>query len=68
MYQERENQVADDELEVGESTRVLAAELTEQGMEHVVSAFCDHVRLFYCAFINTLIKKFPFQSSLLSDL
>ena len=67
VYQERENQVADDELEVGDSTRVLAAELTEQGREHV-SAFCDHVRLFYCAFVNTLMKEFPFQSSLLLDL
>ena len=67
-YQDRENLVIDDDLEVGEATRMLALELTEQGMEHVVSAFFKHVRLFYCAFVNTLMKKFPFQSSLLSDL
>ena len=39
MYQDRENQVMDDDLEVGETTRMLALELMEQGMEHVVSAF-----------------------------
>ena len=68
MYQDRENKVMDDDLEVGETTRMLALELTEQGMEHVVSAFFEHVRLFYCAFVSTLMKKSPFQSSLLSDL
>ena len=67
-YQDRENQVSDDDLEVGDATRALALELTEQGMEHVVSSFFDSVRLFYAAFVTTLIKKFRFQSSLLSDL
>ena len=37
-------------------------------MEHVVSSFFYYVRLFYAAFVTTLMKKFPFQSSLLSDL
>ena len=68
MYQYRENQVMDDDLEVGETTRMLALELTEQGMEHAVSAFFEHAQLFYCAFVSTPMKKFPFQSSLLSDL
>lgn len=47
-YQECENQVSDDQLEVGEATCVLASELIKQGMEHVVSAFFDHVRLLLC--------------------
>ena len=67
-YEDCENQVSDDDLEVGDATRTLALELTENGMEHVVSSFFDHVRLFYAAFVTTLIKKFPFKSSLLSDL
>jgi hypothetical protein len=37
-------------------------------MEHIVLDFYGHVRHFYCTFINTLVKKFPFQSTLLSDL
>ena len=42
--------------------------MIEQVMEHVVSAFLDHVRRLYCEFVQTLIKKFQFQSTLLSDL
>lgn len=63
-YEDPENQVMDNNLEVGESTRNLAAEMIEEGMEHIVSAFVGHVRLFYCRFVD---KKFPFQSTLLSD-
>ncbi len=61
----------DDDLEVGESTRNLAAEMIDrEGMENIVSTFLrlGHVRLFYCPFVDTLKKKFPFQSTLLSDL
>ena len=36
MYQ---NQLMDDDLDIGETTRMLALELVEQGMEHVVSFF-----------------------------
>ena len=57
-YQDRENQVCDDDLEVGDATRALALHLTKQGMEHIVSSFFDHIRLFYAAFV----KKFPFNS------
>ena len=38
-YQHHENQVRDDDLEVGDATRALALHLTEQGMEHIVFLF-----------------------------
>ena len=36
-YEDPENQLSDDDLEVGESTRVLASDMTEQSMENIVS-------------------------------
>lgn len=68
MFEEREYQLTDENFEIGETTKVLVVELTLQGEEHIVSKFYDHVRLFYSALVRTLFKKFPFQSTLLSDL
>ena len=39
-----------------------------QGYEDVVCKFYDHVRLFFSALVRTLMKKIPFQSTLLSDM
>ena len=55
MYQDRENQVMNDNFEEVRPSRMLAFELTEQGTEHVVSVLFEHVRLFYCAFVSTLL-------------
>ena len=67
-YDAGDNQVDDDGLEIGQGVRVLAVAMMEDGMNREVQAFFDHVRLFYEAFIRTIIKKFPFKSTLLSDL
>ena len=67
-YQDSDNQLMDDDMEVGEQTRVLALEMVEDGMEHLVTAFYGCVREFYVKLVDTIMKKFPFESSLLSDL
>lgn len=46
-YENHENQLTDDELEVGDNTRHLAPVMTEDGMEHIVSAFfCKNMSVF----------------------
>ena len=67
-YRNSENQLTNVEIEVGEDAQQLASDMIKEGMDHVVSAFYDHVRQFYTVFIDTLLKKFPFESSLLSVL
>ena len=68
LYNDRSNQVEDAELEIGQDARVLAVAMEEDGQHREVQVFFDHVRLFYEAFICKLLKKFPFKSTLLSDL
>ena len=68
LYNDRSNQVEDAELEIGQDARVLAVAMEEDGQHGEVQVFFDHVRLFYEAFICKLLKKFPFKSTLLSDL
>ena len=67
-YDTAANQLGNDEVEVGEEARTLTDSLCDEGMEPEVNLFFDHVRLFYSILVKTLIKKFPFHSTLLSDL
>ena len=67
-YDTAANQLGNDEVEVGEEARNLADSLREEGIEPAVNLFFDHVRLFYSILVKTLIKKFPFTSTFLSDL
>ena len=67
-YRRSENQLPDAELSVSEGAQQLIYEMIEEGMEDIVSAFYGSVREFYCMFIDTLLKKFPFNSSFLADL
>lgn len=62
------NQLEDEALEVGDKARSLANSLREEGMGAEVDRFFQHVRLFYAKFASTVFKKFPFNSTLLSDL
>lgn len=68
LYDVRSNQVENADIEIGQDARVLAVEMEEDGQFREIKAFLDHVRLFYEAFICKLMKKFPFKSTLLSDL
>lgn len=67
-FEEQSNQLDDDNLEVGESAWLLAQDLRENGMGPEVDIFFHHVRLFYTSFVKTLLKKFPFGSTILCDL
>ena len=67
-YADSDKQVNDDDLEIGQDTRVLAVTMVEDGYDREVRAFYGHVRSFYEVFVRTIIKKFPFKSTLLSDL
>lgn len=42
--------------------------MTEEEKEDIVLAFYRSVLEFYCVFVDALMKKFPFKSSLLVDL
>ena len=53
LYKTRSNQVGNAELEIGQDARVLAVVMEEDGQHREVQAFCDHVHLFYEAFICT---------------
>ena len=46
----------------------MAESLLEDGMTLEVKRFFEHVRIFYVKFVATMFKKFPFNSTLLSDL
>ena len=67
-YETHEHQLSNDKLEIGESAKALTIEMIIQGYEDVVCKFYDHVRLFFSALVRTLMKEFPFQSTLLSDM
>ena len=67
-YETHEHQISNDKLEIGESTKALTIEMIIQGYEDVVRKFDDYVRLFFSALVRTLMKKFQFQSTLLSDM
>ena len=67
-YADSDKQVNDDDLEIGQDARVLAVTMVEDVYDREVQAFYGHVRSFYEVFVHTIIKKFPFKSTLLSDL
>lgn len=67
-YKTSENQLENDEVDIGEETRTLAERLCEDGMEPEVNSFFDHVRLFYTLLVEKIFQKFPFSSTFLSDL
>lgn len=67
-FEEPSNQLDDDKVEVGQKARLLAQDLRENGMGPKVDTFFHHVRHFYTTFVKTLLKKFPFGSSILPDL
>ena len=67
-YDTAANQLGNNEIDVGVDAQVLSDSLCDEGMEPEVNKCFDHVRLFYCTFVKTLIKKFPFTSTFLSDL
>ena len=68
-HKAEDNQLGNDDLEVGKAARAFAMTLSEEeGLEPEVQLFYKHVHAFYCALINKIFEKFPFNSSLLSDL
>ena len=67
-FKEPSHQLDEETLEVGEEARVLAKNLQEEGMGPEVSHFFHHIKVFYTTFVKTLMKKFPFHSTVLCDL
>ena len=67
-FKEPSSQLNDDQLEVGEEARQLDQRQREDGMGAEVDIFFHRVRLFYVTFVKTLMKKFPFGSTVLCDL
>ena len=67
-YEDQNHQLDDDKLEIGEAAQSLAHNLCEDGMGQEVNNFLRSVRTFYATFVKTLVKKFPFGSTVLSDL
>ena len=67
-YEDRNHQLDDETIEVGEKARSLAHNLCENGMGREVESFFRSARTFYVAFVKTLVKKFPFGSTILCDL
>ena len=67
-YENPDHQLDDDKLEVGEAAQLLAHNLCENGVGQEVESFSCSVRTFYATFVKTLVKKFPFGSTILCDL
>ena len=62
------HQLDDERIEVGEKARLLAHDLRENGKRREVKSFIHSVRTFCTTFVKTLVKKFPFGSTILCDL
>ena len=68
VFDDRKNQLDSHDLEIGNDARILALQLDEEGFTHEVNEFHKHVRSFFVKFIKVILKKFPFESTILSDL
>ena len=68
-YYERDNQVENDELGIGTSTRLLLLELEDDiagtSIEH---HFFSHVHDFYETSVRKLLEKFPFEDRTIKEL
>ena len=62
------NQLDDGDPVIGEASRSLVDSMIEDGMVPEVTRFFAHVRVFYSTFVKKLVNKFPFTSTVLSDL
>ena len=60
------NQLPDDLLAVGLSTRTFIAD--KEVPDSILSSFFKHVRLFYTEVTNSIVKKFPFKDTTLQTL
>ena len=69
-YLDRDNQVANDELGIGTSTRLLLCGELEDGImgTAVERNFFLHVRAFYEASVSKMLAKFPFSDNTLKEL
>ena len=68
-YYEQDNQVENDELGIGTSTRLLLLELEDDiAGTSIERHFFSHVRDFYETSVKKLIEKFPFEDEMIKEL
>ena len=66
---ERHNQVGDDELAIGASTRALLNELEDEIVgTNLVRRFFPQIRVFYETSVQKILDKFPFEDTTIKEL